>query len=141
LAGFAVVVALAFPACGNFRRGRDCKQFIETINARVKQIQDQPLSDNTDIATVVKEARQLALSYEQLAASVGALELKSSDVRAGAESYRGLAARAAGVLRDVALAVERMDSRTAQQKRIEFTGMEREERQLVQRIETLCHGR
>jgi hypothetical protein len=130
---------LGLVACGNFRRGRDCKRFIETINASVGQIDAEPLSENTDVATVVKEARRLALDYQRLATTIGSLKLKSPEVRSRAEDYHSMAERAALVLRDVALAVERMDSSTAQRKRLEFGSMEQEEKRLVERIDRLCH--
>jgi outer membrane murein-binding lipoprotein Lpp len=132
------VLTTTLAGCGTLRKARECSLLIGTINESVQRLEGLELSDSRDIATVVKEARQLSSGYEELSHRVGAIRLKHREVRAAAADYQALAARAAGELSAVGQAVERLDTEAARAAKGRVAELERDEGALMARINALC---
>ncbi|HEY3233388.1 MAG TPA: hypothetical protein VGJ84_01645 [Polyangiaceae bacterium] len=126
--------------CTKFKQLKECNQFIRVVNASKQELDAQPRAKNPDVATVVKETRDLSVRFEKLAAKVTALDVTAPKLKPHVDKYQAVAEQAAATLRDVASAVEKMDAKAAKEKQREFDQAAKTEDQLVEAINAVCHS-
>lgn len=133
-----IALALSLSGCAKFRKARDCKALVTTINrAAVRLRADRP-TENADLPAVVKDARDLAQGYQNLADQLSALHVRSPELEPAARDYAAMAGRAAMATREIATALERMDAPAAERHRALFNRVSKQEDQLVDRIDAVC---
>lgn len=133
-----IAAGLALGGCTKFRKARECKALVTTINAAAVKLKADRPTDNADLPAVVKDARDLARGYQALADQLRALNVRSPELEPAARDYAAMAGRAASATREIATALERMDAPAAERHRALFARVSKEEDQLVDRIDSVC---
>jgi outer membrane murein-binding lipoprotein Lpp len=123
---------------GCSKKPKECNDFITTVNAALQEIDSRPKPQGADMKAVARENRDLAERYDRLAESVQKLEISTPQLQQHAEQYRDMATKAAATLREVALAVEKLDSETAKRKHEQFEQVAKKEDELVAGVNALC---
>lgn len=133
-----IALALCLGGCAKFRKARECKALVATINSAAAKLRADRPTANADLPAVVKDARDLALGYQKLSDQLRALNVRSPELEPAARDYATMAGRAADATREIATALERMDAPSAERQRALFTRVSKEEDQLVDRIDAVC---
>lgn len=124
--------------CAKFQTARECGTFVGAIKAWKGQSSPAASAPVTSPAEASLEASALAGRYDDLAARIDALHLKSAELVPRAKRYQKLAREAAKSLRDVSEAVEKGDAALARQRRVQFEDIARGEAPLVADINAVC---
>lgn len=130
----------AFPlasGCGEFRRAKECTALSKTVSAWLSAGPTPNLGASEPHA-IAREARATADRYEELDRRLAALEIESEELVPHVASYRSMAQKSAGVLDEVASALERKDGELARRLRVEFDATAKAEDALVARINAVC---
>jgi uncharacterized protein YoxC len=137
---FALVLAIAMLSvgCGKIKKSKECKTFIDKVNASLKEIEKHTNTTGKDDAKAVAEMKTLADLYDQLSKDVAAMEITTPELKTQSTEYQTMANKAAATARDVAQAIETQDPEKADKAKKEFDQIVKQEDDLVNKINGFC---
>lgn len=129
----ATLVTLApLLACKGAKKVSECNSFIERVNTGIKEV--EAATKGEDAASFEKAAA----TYEKLGSDVGAMSFDTPELKAHAASYRAMCDSAAKTLREVSAALTKEDIKAATDAQGDFAVLEKQENELVAKINGFC---
>lgn len=137
---FFVLVSFAVAAsgCARRRRARECNAFIDKVNGALTEINQYTDTTGVDDATVVQHMKKLSQLYDQLAGEIGAMQIRTPDLKKGADEYQSMARSASAAARHMADAFEKKDVGESKSAEQEFKKVVTREHALISRINGTC---
>lgn len=121
-------------ACKGAKKVSECNAFIERVNTGIKEVESATKGD--DPASFEKAA----VAYDKLGADVGAMSFDTPELKAHSASYKAMCDSAAKTLREVSAALAKEDIKAATDAQGNFATLEKQENELVAKVNGFCTG-